>query len=450
LHVITQAPEAMCGQSVLAAATLACQPHADVRLPSGTKPLTGFFVTIAESGERKSTVDRLALQPVHDREHELRQAADAEGEIYAAEKTAWDAMRKEAEKLAKKTDGGREAVRQALLDLGPEPRPPASPMVLVSDPTPEGLTLHLVHRPWAGLFTAEGGTLIGGHAFNDESRMRTGALFNALWDGEPIRRRRAGTGSTFLPGRRCAMHLMMQGVVADRLLSDAMLEGLGLLARMLPCAPPSTAGTRMYRKPTRDAMQAHTDYCQRMGGLLRLQPPMDGDALKPDAMELSPEAKAMWIKFHDHAEAQLGDGGAYRTIRGFGAKLAEHAGRLAGVLAFYELGGGEMPPEVQAHHMAGGIELAQHYASEMLRLIGGAAVSAELQTAQAVLDWLKSQGRVKFHLAEIYQFGPTSVRNAAAGRAAMAVLVDHGQAVKLAEGSIVEGAGRREAWTVVS
>jgi hypothetical protein len=323
-------------------------------------------------------------------------------------------------------------------------------MLLVADPTPEGLTMQLVNRPWAGLFTAEGGALIGGHAFNDESRMRTGALFNALWDGEPIRRRRVGTGSTFLPGRRCAMHLMMQGVVADRLLSDTMLEGLGLLARMLLTAPPSTAGTRMFRKPTPDAMQAHTDYCRRMSELLRLPPPMEGDALKPEAMELSPDAKAMWIKFHDHAEGHLGDGGAYRTIRGFGAKLAEHAGRLAGVLAFFELGGGETPPEVQAHHMAGGINLAQHYAGEMLRLIGGAEVSAELRTAQAVLDWLKAQGRPKFYLAEIYQKGPASVRNAAAARAAMAELVDHGHAVKLAEGSNVDGAGRREAWAVVS
>ena len=36
-------------------------------------------------------------------------------------------------------------------------------------------------RPWAGVFTAEGGILVGGAAFNDESRMRTGALFNVLW-----------------------------------------------------------------------------------------------------------------------------------------------------------------------------------------------------------------------------------------------------------------------------
>ena len=88
--------------------------------------------------------------------------------------------------------------------------------MLVSDPTPEALVLHLADgRPWAGVFTAEGGILVGGSAFNDESRMRTGALLNTLWDGEPIRRKRVMTGTSFLPGRRCSAHVMLQPVVAD-------------------------------------------------------------------------------------------------------------------------------------------------------------------------------------------------------------------------------------------
>src|SRR5262249_18628463 len=49
-----QAPMAICAQSVLAAATLAAQAHADVVLPTGqAKPLSCYFVTVAASGERK-------------------------------------------------------------------------------------------------------------------------------------------------------------------------------------------------------------------------------------------------------------------------------------------------------------------------------------------------------------------------------------------------------------
>src|SRR5687768_8415555 len=43
----TQAPIAICAQSVLAVATLAVQAHIDVELPGGgTKPTVGMFVSI--------------------------------------------------------------------------------------------------------------------------------------------------------------------------------------------------------------------------------------------------------------------------------------------------------------------------------------------------------------------------------------------------------------------
>ena len=58
IHDRVQAPQAICGQSVLAAATLAVQGHADVELPTGQKrPLTNFYLTIAATGERKTSVD---------------------------------------------------------------------------------------------------------------------------------------------------------------------------------------------------------------------------------------------------------------------------------------------------------------------------------------------------------------------------------------------------------
>ena len=59
-----RAPLAICGQSVLAAATLAVQAQADVQLPTGhIKPVSDYFVTVAESGERKTAADTEALRP---------------------------------------------------------------------------------------------------------------------------------------------------------------------------------------------------------------------------------------------------------------------------------------------------------------------------------------------------------------------------------------------------
>src|SRR5205814_10416217 len=71
IHDRVQAPIAICGQSVLAAAALAGQGHADVVLPIGpgqSRPLSLYLVSIAASGERKSACDSEAMWPIRRRE----------------------------------------------------------------------------------------------------------------------------------------------------------------------------------------------------------------------------------------------------------------------------------------------------------------------------------------------------------------------------------------------
>lgn len=65
IHDRVQAPMAIGAQSLLAAAALAVQGHADVVLPIGeTKPVSPYLITIAESGERKDSCDRHAMRPI--------------------------------------------------------------------------------------------------------------------------------------------------------------------------------------------------------------------------------------------------------------------------------------------------------------------------------------------------------------------------------------------------
>lgn len=447
IHHGTQAPLAMCAQSALAAATLAAQAQRDVILPGGgRKPLTGIFASIAESGERKSSVDRVALDAVYQVEQEWRQQSEGERLAHMNDKAAWDSARDKV----KRGKNDMATARNALDALGPEPKAPPHPMLLVADPTPEALTLHLGQgRPMAGVFTAEGGLLIGGAAFNDEARMRTAALLNTLWDGDPIRRLRVGTGEKFLPGRRCSAHVMLQPVVADTLFGDSMLDGIGLLARMLIVAPNSSAGTRLYREPDRGTDLVLNDYNNRLAYLLKRQlvtrPDMP-DALDPPPMRLSPEAKAVWIRFHDECERAIAPNGRLSTIRAFGAKLPEHAGRLAAVLTLFD-----DPDAMEVHEdaMQSGVTLANYYASEMLRLNGGATVSTELRTAQRLLNWWQGQPNPILHLAMIYQFGPSELREAKAARAAATILTESGWIERLPPSTFVDGKPRKEVWRLV-
>ena len=97
-----QAPMAICGQSVLAAAALAIQGHADVVLPNGqVKPLSIYCITVAASGERKSSCDAEATWPIRRREEYLRERYELDLASYNNEKLAFEKSRDAAVKLGR-------------------------------------------------------------------------------------------------------------------------------------------------------------------------------------------------------------------------------------------------------------------------------------------------------------------------------------------------------------
>ena len=322
-------------------------------------------------------------------------------------------------------------------------------MLMVADPSPEALVLHLTARPWGGLFTAEGGLFLGGSAMNDETRMRTGALLNTLWDGDPIRRLRITTGAAFLPGRRCSAHIMVQPAIASRFLADATLAGIGTLARTLLVAPAGTAGTRFFREPSPAAALAMADYDARLSAMMQRTLRTVGDdptVLDPLVLHLDPDARDMWIEFHDAAEKAQAIEGPLRPIAPFASKMAEHAGRLAAVLTVYADPGAV---EVGAEAMASGIELVKHYADELLRLQDAGRHSPDLVLAARLLAWWQERPDRRCHLAGIYQRGLNAISDAATARRIVAILEDHGWVNRLPMGVELDGVPRKDAWELV-
>ena len=248
IHDRIQAPIAICAQSVLATATLAVQGHANIELPTGhAKPLSSYFVTVAASGERKSAVDHEALWPVCRRETVLRESYSGERLDYDNAKTAWEKARETGVKAAK---GDRARIKQTLDALGPAPLKPLEPVLTFTQPTYEGLVrLLAMGQPSIGLFAAEGGQFVGGHGMADNAKLRTAAGLSSLWDGDAIKRIRASDGITVLPGRRVAMHLMVQPDIAAIWFSDRLLLDQGLMSRVLVTAPDAASGTRLWKTP---------------------------------------------------------------------------------------------------------------------------------------------------------------------------------------------------------
>lgn len=445
-----QCPDALAANSVLAAASLAAQAHADVVLPTTGRahPLALFIISVAASGERKTTADRCALSAVRKREKELREQFEVDYASYAIKKRAYDV----AVSRAEKTKGDRAAVEAALRNISESPRAPMTPVLTCDSPTLEGLhKLFMGGHPSLGLFSDEAGAFISGASMADEKKLATAAGLSALWDGSAISRVRAGDGTIVMPGRRLAAHLMCQPDAAARMLADPVLSDQGLLSRFLVAAPATTAGTRFQRSLNVATEPALRHYSDCLLDLLEMPPalaPGASGGLDPRPLEFTRDAARTWLAFADHVEGMLGVGGALAPVRGFASKLPEHVGRIAAVLAMVD---DKSATAIAVECVERAVLIADFYSTEALRLFEASAASPGLRQAETLLAWLKGAWREPLiGLSAIYRLGPNSIREAATAKRAVAILEDHGWLRRHKGGpAMVDGKPVREAWTLV-
>lgn len=438
---ITQAPPALGAQSALGVAALAAQGLANVETLSGTAPLSLFLLSVAQSGERKSTGDKIMMQPVTDYQRELSDTYKDEYGGYQNRLDIWEARRKDVLRQAKK-----EGAPADLDALGPEPEAPLYPLVVATDPTIEGITRGLAtYRPSLGIFSDEGGMFLGGSGMSDDNKQKTVTTLSAFWDGSAINRTRAGDGASTHHGKRLALHLMCQPIVAAGLLGDSMANGQGFLARFLITEPASTIGTRL----TRDAQagsQAEIDrFSKRIDGMLRAELPLrDGsrNELELPVLRLDPSARELLRAFADKLETAQGPDGDLRDVRPFASKTAEHAARIAGVLTCYA-----DASAVSAAFMADGIALASYYLGETKRLADAATLSKETQDGERLRKWLVESWQEPFISAtDVAQWGP--FRETKRAKKVLALLEQFHWITAVDGGAEVKGKHRREAYRI--
>ena len=431
---VVQAPDAVIGASLLAAASLAAQAHADVHVDGRTSPLSLWHVTIAESGERKSAVDAWALRAHRDAEQADIAAHRSELIDFNAAQRAHEAAAKHAERQKDPA-----AIRTALADLGAPPDKPLLPYLLTREPTLQGLQRFLIEgRGYGGVFSDDGGDFLGGHAMGKEHKMATAAALSALWDNGTFDRVRAGDGVAKHYGKRVALHVMVQPVIAESLLSDPLLAGQGFLPRCLLAWPPTRAGTRAYVETDLSTDPAMLAYWRRCHDLLERKPALRPDTrneLAPRLLGLDREGKALFVRLADGIERSMAPEGPMAQVRAWASKSAEQALRIAGVLALLD------DPEAQTITcavLARAGELAGFHLGEAARMVGTASVPAEIRHAELILAWCRDRSLTRVSSRELVRNGPSAIRTADAVHAAMAVLERHGWA------SRIEGDKRRE------
>ncbi|MDR7134399.1 hypothetical protein J2X06_001583 [Lysobacter niastensis] len=445
---VIQAPDAIIGGSLLAAASLAAQAQADVHIDGRTIPLSLWVLSVAESGERKSAVDSEAMRAAREYEKELANAYAEDSEQHAADVAEWEARRDAAKTEAKKANG--DGMADNLRKLGPAPPVPLLPRVTAADFTAEGIFRLLSEgRPAIGAFTDEAALVFGGHGMAKESVMRTAATLCKLWDRGELDRVRSGDGAAKLYGRRFALHLLAQPVIAERALSDDVLAGQGFLARCLLAWPEGTAGTRTYQAESlRDDPAV-----QRLATILlvrhRLALPLaegQRQELAPRALVLDADAFAAWRTLHDTVEGHCGPSGRFAQVKPWASKTPEQALRIAGVLTLLE---NPDANRIGKATMERAGELALWHLNEALRLAGTAELSPEIRDADALLQWAHATGRSTIYSRLVLNKGPSRIRERDAFQRAIGELVRAGWAEPIEGGRRLDGAHRRHVWRIV-
>jgi hypothetical protein len=446
---VIKAPDAICASSTLAAASLAAQGLADVHIDGRVHPLSLWFVSVAESGERKSAVDREAMRAAIEYEKELARQYAIDFGIYSAQLEEWRARREHAKKASAKRGG--EGLADALLRIGPEPVAPLLPRLTVADFTAEGVAkLLMAGRPSIGAFTDEASVVFGGHALSDEAVQRTAGMLCKLWDGDPVDRIRAADGAVTLRGRRMAMHLLGQPVIVEKALANDILCRQGFLARCLLSWPMGTAGTRTYVAENLTDDPAMVRFRERLLLLHRMPLPTSADdprALTPRALHLEPDAAELWRRLHDAVEKGMRDAGPYRQVQAWASKTPEQALRIAGVLALID---DPYAPHICKDVMARAAELAIWHLAEAVRLIGAVETSPEILDAEALLGWCHATKRSLLHSQAALQYGPSRIRDRDRFVEAVKILESAGWARREPPGTEVDGAKRRHVWRIAS
>ncbi|MBV1959362.1 MAG: DUF3987 domain-containing protein [Pseudomonadales bacterium] len=389
----TKAPVPLVVSSSLAALSLAIQAHVDAkRAEKLSGPVGLFLLTIADSGERKSTCDHFFTQAIRD--YEANQAEEAAPLIkdHKAAMEIWEAKHsgiKEKIRSLAKTSKSTFEQEEALRDLEyNKPESPRIPKLTYGDFTPEELKWKLATCwPSGGVVSSEAGLVFGSHGMGKDSVMRNLATLNQLWDGGEIVTDRRTSESFTVRGARLTIALQVQEATLRSFInqSGGLARGTGFFARFLVAWPESTQGSRFFSDPP-EAWPALAQFNRRITEILEQDVPIDNGALSPSICPLETDAKAAWVKFHNLIESELRLGGELFDVRDVASKTADNAVRIAALFHIFEHGGNGSAIGLAAFE--GGSRIAAWHLHEARRFYGELALPEEQTNAVGLDRWL--------------------------------------------------------------
>ena len=403
-----QTPPALAACSALSALSVAGQGLANVRRAEGLEgPVSLFFLTLAESGERKSSVDGHFISVIREWEQSAREKAAPSIKGYLADYSAWEAER--AGLLAKIKAKTSPILKDQLREHEKEkPQEPQYSQPIHNDSTPEALAWALTHRwPSAAVLSSEAGIVFGGHAMGKDSVVRNLSLLNILWDGGAIKIDRRTAGQFTVQGARLTMGLATQPATIREFFeaSKGLARGSGFLARFLIAYPESTQGTRFW-KDTPVSWPNLTRFQNRLIEMLEHTPKPDRDrGFDPPVMSFTNEGQRAWIDVYNVIEADLGPEGELSTLRDIASKAADNIARMAALLALY---GNRQ--SIGVDEVSRAARIVAWHLHEAKRFFGEIQANPQDLLAAKLDTWILARKESRISKSEIQKNGPNALR----------------------------------------
>ncbi len=395
----TQAAPELIAHHLLTLSAMAAQRLVGIRLPTGPiLPVSAYFLTLAGSGEGRSAAENMCVGPVRFwRQRFTDEAASPDGQRLVRTKISLDVI----------------PDFYALLPAqGPQPVPAARPFefdqVFLS-PRRAGVNdrydRYARFGRRSGLFASVPADLLTPSLAR---RAEAGSL-SALWDGGVIAT--GVEGAAVAP--RLSAHLVAGVAEGLALLRAPEVAESGLLGRLLAVHPASRIGARVFSEsdgaPPPELQALH----DRLTGLYAREA-----TCETRMITFGEQARALWFAFARETEAAMAADGAFASIRALAGRLAEHAARLAAVLALLDDADlAALSPAM----LERGIALARFYAGEALRISALRSPDAvENDPLNALQGWLtRKYAGQEITLREVYCLGPAALRSAAMALRAM-------------------------------
>jgi len=432
-----QQPISMIANSALANVSLACQCYCDVARDSNlTSPISLFFLSVAESGERKSTVDKAfgtesrgwLTGKQHQAQEEIKELIPQIKGWEAVEAGLLNQLKnKGADKTKVQADLNQHYLNKIEL--------PKIPELFLSDTNQASLMNEISNNAFYGcsLWDDEGGNIVGGNGTNSDNVTAYFSIINKLWDGSTAKQSRTG-GNRHVEGRRLTANIMVQEGVARQLIhgNKGLSRGCGLLARFLITNPVSTMGERPYTAPKDNP--ALREFGARTVELLNHSPSVDEyDRLELPLLRMDDAAQEVWCSFYNDTETTLKPYGEFVTVKDVVSKIADNAARIAANLHVFQFG---VDGNISAKTMVQASQIAMYHLTEARRVYGTTGGGTpEHENAIKLLDWLAGKDFEPLAKSYIMQYSPNSTRDKVTLDAALDVLNDHGIARIVKDGN---------------